>query len=315
MIKIGVSSCVVGSKVRYDGGHKRSSFVATTVSDIFQMVPFCPEVGMGMSVPRPTIHIRDFTNGDNGDLRLVDSKDGSIDHTPKMAVYFSKIESQIQELDGYIVAAKSPSCGMERIKVFNKQGDMMHRKGQGLFVSHLKRAFPNLPIEEDGRLNDQGLKDSFFARVTAHHRFRKMVLEEPSVNSLVQFHSQFKFLVLAHKPDIYRLMGRVVANAKSQGLESSIKEYFTLMMSALSKASTRKTHTNVLMHLQGFLKKSLTKDEKQELCEQIELYRTGLVPLLAPLTLLRHHLKRHPNQYLENQAYMHPYPLELGIMS
>lgn len=314
MIKLGVSSCVVGNTVRYDGGHKRSGFVTKRVGKVFKLVPFCPEVGMGMPVPRPTIHLRDFSAGEGIDIRLVDSKDGSIDHSPKMAQYFSTIQDQIEELDGYIVAAKSPSCGMERIKIFTEHGDMLHRKGEGLFVSYLKEAFPFLPIEEDGRLNDQGLKENFFTRVIAHQQFKEQVLNQPSVNQLVKFHSRYKFLVLAHKPETYRLMGRVVANAKKGELNVTLREYQSLMMHALSKVATRKKHTNVLMHLQGFLKKCLSRDEKKELCEQIEFYREGLVPLLAPLTLLRHHITRFPNEYLEQQAYMNPFPLELGIM-
>lgn len=314
MIKVGVSSCVIGSEVRYDGGHKRSGFVSKKVANVFQLVPFCPEVGMGMPVPRPTIHLRDFSAGEGLDIRLVDSKDGDIDHTNKMSTFFSQIQSKVEDLDGYIVAAKSPSCGMERIKVFTEKGDMLHRKGEGLFVSHLKQAFPHLPIEEDGRLNDQGLKENFFTRVIAHHQFKKMVLVNPSIKQLVKFHSQYKFLILAHKPETYRLMGRVVANAKQGDLAVTLREYQSLMMHALSKVATRKKHTNVLMHLQGFLKKSLSGEEKKELCEQIEFYRVGLVPLLAPLTLLKHHISRFPNQYLEEQAYMEPFPLELGIM-
>lgn len=314
MINIGVSSCVLGDSVRYDGGHKRSQFITKIVSSVFNLVPVCPEVGMGMPVPRPTIHIRDFSKDNGIDLRLVDSRDASIDHTSKLNGYFDTVIPKVDRMDGYIVAAKSPSCGMERIKVYNEEGEMLHRKGSGMYTERLKKQFPYLPIEEDGRLNDQGLRESFFSRVMAHNQFREMVLQNPVISSLVEFHSQYKFLVLAYKPDIYRQMGRVVANAKQGDLNTTLSEYQSLMMTALSRAATRKRHTNVLMHIQGFFKKQLSKEDKQELSLQIEFYRLGLVPLLAPLTLMKHHLKRFPNEYIERQSYLQPFPIELGIL-
>lgn len=312
-IKIGVSSCVLGQSVRYDGGHKKSGFVAKKVADIFELVPICPEVGMGMPIPRPTIHLREFHQDDNIEIRLVDSKDGSIDHSDAMEHFYQSVHSRLAEMDGYIVAAKSPSCGMERIKVYTEHGDLLHRKGMGLYVAKMQAHFPNLPIEEDGRLNDQGLRESFFVRVMAHHEFRTQVLEQPSVRNLVAFHSRYKFLILACKEDIYRQLGRIVAQAARSELDSTLSEYQSLMMAALSRAVSRKKHTNVLMHLQGFFKKHLSQEEKRELSQSIEHFRLGYVPLLAPLTLLRHHLKRFPNPYLEQQAYLQPFPLELGL--
>lgn len=312
-IKIGVSSCVLGQSVRYDGGHKQSRFVSNKVAHLFDLIPLCPEVGMGMPVPRPTIHIREFQGDSGSQLRLVDSKDASLDHTGSLKKYYDSIHHQLSEFDGYIVAAKSPSCGMERIKVYNEQGELLHRKGMGLYVAHLKERFPSLPIEEDGRLNDQGLRESFFTRVMAHYHFRTQVLANPSVKSLVDFHSRYKFLILAYKPDIYRQLGRVVANAKVGELSSTISEYQSLMMFAMSRTVSRKKHTNVLMHLQGFFKKLISTEEKKELSQQIEHYRLGYVPLLAPLTLLRHYLQKYPNPYLEQQVYLQPFPLELGL--
>ena len=313
MIKIGVSSCVLGQSVRYDGGHKRSGFVAKRVSELFDIVPICPEVGMGMSVPRPTIHIREVANGSSVIPRLVNTKDGAVDHTDKLNLFFQQVQSKITHLDGYIVAAKSPTCGMERIKVYSENGDMQHRKGTGMFVALLKQHFPYLPIEEDGRLNDKGLKESFFIRVMAHNAFRERVLAQPSVHHLVQFHSDHKLLLLAYKPELYRQLGRVVANAAKSELTTVLTEYFSLFMQALSRTASRKKHTNVLMHIQGFFKKQLSFDEKAELTQEIEHYRLGYVPLLAPLTLLKHHLKTHPNDYLQKQVYLQPFPLELGL--
>ncbi len=311
MIRIGTSSCILGNKVRFDGGHKRSGFVASTVDKHYELIPFCPEVGMGMTVPRPTIHLMQYDLG----IALVDSKDHSINHTDKAALYFQYIKHKIKDLDGYILAAKSPTCGMERIKVYDVEGGVLHRKGTGIFAAALRSEFPFLPIEEDGRLNDQGLKESFFTRVVAHNEFRTKVAHQPSLNALVNFHSCYKFLVLAHKPEAYSKMGRLVANGKSYALDDLLYQYQELLMGALKKPSTRKRHCNVMMHIQGFFKKQLSKEEKAELSEKIEQYRLGYLPLLSPLTLLSHYLKRYPNPYLMSQRYFQPFPLELGLMA
>lgn len=308
MIKVGVSACVVGQKVRFDGGHKQSKFVVQQLAGTFELVNFCPEVGMGMPVPRPTIHLREM----QGDIRLVDSRDPTIDHSDKVPVYFDSVADRLAQLDGYVVAAKSPTCGMERIKVYTQDGDVLHRKGMGVYTAKLRERFPTLPIEEDGRLNDQGIRESFLARVFAHHHFRTQVLAQPSMKNLVDFHSRYKFLVLAYHPEMYRELGRLVANHEKQPLDALLQDYLKLMMTAMARSASRKKHTNVLMHLQGFLKKSLSTEDKQELTQQIEHYRLGHIPLMAPLTLLKHHIQRHTNDYLKRQVYLQPYPLELG---
>ncbi|GGD77978.1 YbgA family protein [Lacimicrobium alkaliphilum] len=305
---VGISSCVLGEKVRYDGGHKRSAFVTDKLSEFIRFAPACPEMGIGMPVPRPTIHIREIGQ----QQRLTDSRDAQVDHTDKMQAYFSARLPQLSQLDGYILAAKSPSCGMERIKVYTPEGELLHRKGQGIFVQMLKQQFPDLPMEEDGRLNDEGLRESFITRIFAYHDFRRQVLNTLSVRALVDFHSRNKMLVMAYSPQAYQALGRLVAGAK--GHEETIsKQYLTLMMRALSKPTNRRKHTNVLMHLQGYFKKQLDKADKQELCEQIDKYRLGYVPLMAPVTLLRHHLKKYPNDYLQQQRYLQPYPEALGL--
>ena len=248
MIKVGVSACVMGDKVRFDGGHKQSNYVVKYLADVFQMVPVCPEVGIGMSVPRPAIRVVEI----DGQPRLTDSKDVTIDYTQKLAEFYQAKSPQIAQLDGYILCAKSPTCGVERIKVYSESGDLQHRKGQGLFSAHIQREYPNLPVEEDGRLNDAGLRESFVTKVYVHHRFRNEVLEQPSVGALVKFHSKHKFLVMAYSPKAYQLLGRIVANAKNGVLETVLSQYLTMLMSVLSKPTNRKKHTNVLMHLQGY---------------------------------------------------------------
>ncbi|GAB3016672.1 YbgA family protein [Bowmanella dokdonensis] len=306
--RIGVSACVLGDKVRYDGGHKRSAFVAAQLADFFTFKPICPEVGMGLPVPRPTIHLRETDAG----LRLTDSRSGDRDHTAAMEAFFTHQTKLLSSLDGYILAAKSPSCGMERIKVYDQSGSLVHRQGQGLFASLLRRRFPHLPLEEDGRLNDAGLRESFITRVYAYHGFRHQVLIKPSVAALVTYHSRNKLLVMAYSPQTYQSLGRLVAKAKGR-LESTLEEYQSLLFSALGKPTDRRKQTNALMHLQGYFKRKLSRQDKQELSEQIEKYRLGHVPLLAPMTLLRHHLKHYPNSYLQQQSYLQPYPEALGL--
>ena len=309
MIKVGVSACVMGEKVRYDGGHKQSNYTVNYLSKVFQMVPICPEVGMGMPVPRPAIRV---VEGSDKNI-LVDSKDVGLDYTGDLEKFYQKQQPVFPELDGYIFAAKSPTCGVERIKVFDREGSLLHRKGRGLFADRVMKAFPHLPVEEDGRLNDMGLRESFVTRVFVHASYRNEVLSNPGVKALVAFHSKHKFLVMAYNPIAYRQLGRVVANAKQARFETISEQYMSLLMSALSKPTNRKKHTNVLMHLQGFLKKKLDKQDKQELTEQIDQYRLGHLPLMAPITLINHHLKHHPNDYVSSQVYLKPYPAELQL--
>lgn len=310
MIKVGISACVLGDKVRFDGGHKKSGYVVSYLSKVFDFVPVCPEVGIGMSVPRPAIRVVDA--GDTG-LRLTDSKDVSLDYTDKLDDFYEAKHASFSQLDGYILAAKSPTCGVERIKVYSTDGDLLHRKGQGLFARQIRNNYPDLPMEEDGRLNDPGLRESFITKVYVHHRLREQVLGDPSAAALMQFHAQHKFLVMAYSPQNYQALGRLVAQAGSRELASVIAEYKTLLMRVFDKPTNRKKHTNVLMHLQGFFKRDLSKSDKQELVEQIDKYRRGHLPLMAPVTLLKHYLKEYPNPYLASQVYLDPFPDELGL--
>ena len=309
MINVGVSACVLGENVRYDGGHKKSHYTVNYLTKVFNLIPVCPEVGMGMTVPRPPIRIIEKDQ----QVRLVDVKDSSIDYTSRLSDFYQKKHAGFAALDGYIFAAKSPTCGVERIKVYDDCGNLLHRKGAGVFAHKVKQAYPFLPIEEDGRLNDKGLRESFVTRVYVHARYREEVLQNPTMGALVDFHSKHKFLVMAYSPMAYRQLGRIVANAKTLDFDTVSQQYQSVIMQALSKPTNRKKHTNVLMHLQGFLKKNLARQDKQELCEQIEQYRKGYVPLLAPITLMNHHLKAFPNEYIASQVYLRPFPPELEL--
>lgn len=309
-IKIGISSCVLGQKVRYDGGHKLSEFCVERLGKLVEYVPICPEQAIGMPVPRPAIRL---LKTDVGEIRLVNNKDNHIDHTEAMVAFSQKAVAALTDISGYIVCAKSPSCGMERVRLVDERGSFLGKVATGLYTQQLMQAYPWLPVEEDGRLFDDGLRESFMVRVFALHQWQQMVASGFTIGKLVAYHSQYKFLIMAHHPVAYRELGRLVASAKLFESSALQLRYLTDLMRALSQVSTRKQHANVLMHLQGFFKKVLSSDAKQELLTLIHQYRRGLVPLLAPLTLLKHHLRLHPTDYVAAQRYLEPFPIELGL--
>jgi len=308
-IKVGISSCVLGEKVRFDSGHKISKFVTKELFPYFEFVPICPEVGSGMTIPRPTIRLV----SEEDRIALVETKDASIDHTDQVVSYSKEKVRQLMQDDlcGYIVCAKSPTCGMERVKVYKKGG--AESVGVGLFTSELMRAMPWLPVEEDGRLNDPVLKENFITRVYALNDFYQSMGSAPTRGKIVAFHSRYKLILMAHHPTSYKTLGKLVANIKDYDIIEFYQIYREGFMSAIAHRASRKNNTNVLMHLQGYFKRSLDKSEKQELRQVIDDYRVGLLPLLAPLTLIKHYLSAHPDAYLSGQTYLEPYPQELRL--
>lgn len=308
-IKIGISSCVLGENVRFDSGHKISKFVTKELSPYFEFVPVCPEVGAGMSVPRPTIRL--VSNEER--IALVETKDPTQDHTDKMVNYSKQKVAQLQseQLCGYVVCAKSPTCGMERVKVYKKAGAV--NEGVGLYTQELMSSMPWLPIEEDGRLNDPILKENFITRVYTLHDFYNSMDGEPTRGKIVAFHSRYKLTLMAHHPESYKSLGSLVAHVGDYEMDEFYNLYREGLMKALAHRASRKNNTNVLMHLQGYFKRNLDKLQKQELRQTIDDYRVGLLPLLAPLTLIKHYLSAHPDSYIEQQAYLQPYPQELRL--
>ncbi len=308
-VKIGVSACVIGEKVRFDSGHKLNRFVANEIKDYFDYVPVCPEVGIGLSVPRPTIRLM----SDQERILLVETKDQSIDYTDKMIDFSnSKVDQLMSEdLCGYVVCAKSPTCGMERVKVYKK--GHADTNGVGLYTKTLMEKMPWLPVEEDGRLQDPILKENFITRTFCLHDFYQSMGDEVTAGKIVAFHSRYKLTLMAHHTQSYRELGRLVASVSKY----SIQEFFTLyrqgLMDALKHRADRKNNTNVLMHIQGYFKKYLSKEQKAELSQVIHQYREGLLPLLAPMTLLKHYLNTYPDEYLSQQQYFAPYPQELRL--
>jgi len=309
-IQVGISACVLGQKVRFNAGHKALAFATEQLDPFVSFKPLCPEVALGLGTPREAIRLQ---LDPDQQVRLVNSKDSTIDHTEAMLDYADAVLPSLQHLSGFIVCAKSPSCGMERVKVTDPNGFPVGKVGVGLFTHQLMQRYPWLPVEEDGRLMDANLRENFITRVWACHDFQQLCASGFSVGKLVAFHSRYKFLVMAHSPVAYRELGRLVAQARLFSPGQLAQRYLLELMQALKQQASRKQQANVLQHLQGFFKHLLSAEAKQELLALIDKYRRGHIPLLAPLTLLKHHLAVHPHHYLAAQVYFQPFPDELGL--
>ncbi|MBW2941110.1 YbgA family protein [Zhongshania aquimaris] len=306
-IRIGISACLLGEQVRYDGGHKRLPFASDELARHFDFVKICPEQAIGMGVPRPTIRLV----GDPDSPRLVGSSDSSLDVTEKMTVFARDSVATLDYISGYILCAKSPSCGMERVPVYSDNGVGLGKVGVGLFAKQLMAAHPLLPVEENGRLNDVHLRENFVLRVVAYARWQAMAAEGLSVKRLQDFHRRHKFLLLAHNQPIYRELGPIVAEA---GDVNEIGDrYISKFMQAIRHPASVKNHTNTLMHIQGFFKEHLDASDKAQLSEVIRDYSEGLLPLLVPLEMLGMFLKKYQVDYLLDQYYFTPYPRDLKL--
>ncbi|MEE2025199.1 YbgA family protein [Alkalimonas mucilaginosa] len=309
-LAIGISACLLGQKVRYDGGHKASDFCLTQLQPFVRYQAVCPENAIGLGTPRPPIRL---LKKSHGDIHLVQVKDASRDYTQAMLDYTDQVLPTMEQLSGFVVCAKSPSCGMERVRLFTEEGHQLGKAGVGLFTRELMQRYPWLPVEEDGRLHDTELRESFITRIFACHDYQQLCRSGFSVGALVAFHSRYKFLIMAHSPSAYRELGRLVAQARLFEPGALKQRYLLDLMHALKQPCSRKTHANVLQHLQGFFKKHLTAKERQELSSLIDRFRVGHLPLMAPLTLLQHHLTRFEHPYLAAQTYLQPYPEALGL--
>ncbi|MDR9828250.1 DUF523 and DUF1722 domain-containing protein [Vibrio sp. FNV 38] len=308
-VRIGISSCVLGEKVRFDSGHKASNFVTKELSPYLEFVSVCPEVGIGLSVPRPTIRL--VSNEER--IALVETKDETKDYTDKMLNFSHQTVEQLSNdnLCGYIVCAKSPTCGMERVKVYKHK--MADKDGIGMYTEVLMNKMPWLPVEEDGRLNDPILKENFITRVYSLQDFYNTMGDEVTAGKVVAFHSRYKLSLMAHDPKSYKELGRLVANVKDYSTEEFFEQYRLGFMEAMKNRASRKNNTNVLMHIQGYFKKYLDKAQKAELAKVIDDYRTGMLPLLAPITLVKHYINSYPDEYLASQRFLEPHPQELRL--
>jgi uncharacterized protein YbgA (DUF1722 family)/uncharacterized protein YbbK (DUF523 family) len=306
-LHIGISACLVGEKVRFDASNKPSNFCIHELGKHVTYKSFCPEVAIGLPIPRPTIRqIR------HDDVIHVSQRDGSGDVTDALKEYGKKVAKMTKHLSGYVFCAKSPSCGMERVKVYSPEGNALPSTGIGAFAKEIMDANPLLPCEENGRLNDPLIRENFVARIYVYKHWQNIEATGLTKHKLTSFHSQYKYTVMSHDLIAYKNLGRLLARADLP-LEEVAASYISGLMSALKIKATRKKHANTLSHIQGYFSKHLKANERNELCEQINAYREGLIPLIAPLTLINHYLLQYPKEYLTKQAYLSPYPDALKL--
>ncbi|RMG01510.1 MAG: DUF1722 domain-containing protein [Planctomycetota bacterium] len=311
-IRVGISACLLGRAVRYDGGHKRDPYLVETLGRFFTWVPVCPEVELGLGTPRPTIRI-EWTGVDHA---LVEPKSRT-DLSSRMNRYAKQKVKSLRplELSGFVLKKNSPSCGMERVRVYREDGGLYDKRGKGFFARALCEAFPHLPIEEEGRLHDPALRDNWITRVFAYHRLQGLFRNRWSIGDLVRFHTAHKLLLMAHSPAHYRSLGKLVAEAKRVPRRTLRETYTDGFMSALRRRATTAKNVNVLQHILGYFKRNLPADVRAELHGLVEDYRAGVIPLVVPITLIAHYAKRLEIDYLLDQVYLQPHPKELGLRS
>lgn len=308
-ITVGISSCLLGEQVRYDGGHKHNAYISKTLGEYFEFVPFCPETAIGLGVPRETLRL--VQQGTS--VHCVGNRTAGLDVTDRLIGSADAQRTVHQSLCGYILKKDSPSCGMERVRVY--QGEQPQRTGMGLFAQRLQQNFPFLPLEEEGRLGDPVLRENFIQRVFVLHRWKQMVAGGIGAAAIMQFHARHKLILMSHDQTAYRQLGQLVAQLTDWDLNQFCEHYLQQLMDILKIPATRSNHVNVLQHIQGYLKRDLDKEDKQELSETISQYRNGLVPLIVPITLLRHHFRKCPNDYILASYYMNPHPAELMLLN
>jgi uncharacterized protein YbgA (DUF1722 family)/uncharacterized protein YbbK (DUF523 family) len=300
----------LGNEVRYDGGHKRDNYLVNTLGQHVDWVPVCPEVEIGLPVPRETLRLI----GDPDDPVLIAPKSGT-EYTRKMREWASTRLDELAEIGihGFVFKKDSPSSGLFRVRVYDAAG-VPQRVGTGIFPREVTKRFPLLPVEEEGRLNDMILRESFIERVFVYYRLTRLLEENPTPGGIVQFHTAHKLTMMAHSPQHYQEMGRLVAQSGSLPWEDLSEPYAGMLMEGLAVHGTPGKHTNVMQHLMGFLKDTLDADDKSEMLGLLEDYRQGLLPLIVPLTLLKHHLNRHDvPDWVHQQVYLNPYPKELML--
>jgi uncharacterized protein YbgA (DUF1722 family)/uncharacterized protein YbbK (DUF523 family) len=308
-IRIGISSCLLGETVRFDGGHKRDTFLTDTFGRFVEWVPVCPEVECGLGTPRESMRL--VSVGD--EVRLLTNKT-AVDVTDRMATYAARRVGQLaaEELCGYVFKKNSPSCGLERVKIYGAH-KVPVKSGRGIFAARLVQQFPHLPVEEEGRLSDPRLRENFVERVFAYWRLRALFGQKWNLGALVSFHTAHKLILMAHSPEAYQRLGRLVAGARTASRNELERTYTDAFMTALAVIATPRRHTNVLQHMVGYFKDRLDAQSKAELLAAVEDYRRELVPLIVPMTLMRHHVRVHDVSYLAGQLYLEPHPKELML--
>lgn len=307
-IKLGISTCLLGENVRYDGGNKLDRFLTDILGQYVQYVPVCPEVECGLPIPRESMHLE----GDPSSPRLVTSRTKH-DMTKRMARWANKrvVKLEKENLYGFIFKSNSPSSGMERVRVYDEKGKPI-KQGVGIFAKIFMDHFPLLPVEDEGRLHDPKLCENFIERIFTLKRWREVLGKKESRGNVGDFHTKHKLLILSHSPKHYQMMGKLVAQAKNLPLKELYREYQTLLMGSLGLKTTPKKNANVLQHMMGYFKEQLSSDEKEELLEVIDLYRKEIIPLIVPITLINHYVRKYDQPYLKQQIYLNP-PLRASI--
>ena len=311
---LGISACLMGEKVRFNGGHKRSSLCMNKLLGFFSFTPVCPEMAIGLGTPRKPIRLV----GDADTYKAISTGDSHLDVTQPLISY---AETRTKELHkrynnpicGYILMQKSPSCGMERVKIYGENGIPHGDSGPGIFASTLMETLPLLPVEEEGRLHDPILRENFFTRVYVYYRWKQLIKSQHEYKTIEHFYARHKYTFMAHDPGSYSILGNYLARNAKRPTSELAEGFFIRCMAMLSKHASRKSHTNVLLHLMGYLKQFISAKAKQALLMEIEAYRTGIHPLIVPIRLLRHYLMQYGNDYVKQQYYLTPYPDELGL--
>jgi len=308
-IKLGISSCLLGNHVRYDGGHKLDRFLTDTLGKYVEYVPVCPEVECGLGIPRPSMRLEGHPDAP----RLIVTST-RVDLTELMEAWAKKRVAELEKEDlcGFIFKSDSPSSGMERVKVYNEKS-MPVKNGVGLFASVFMNHFPLLPVEDEGRLHDPGLRENFIERIFALKRWRETLSAKNFKKSLIDFHTKHKLLILAHSNKHYQMMGKLVAAQKNFSAKDIQKQYQDLLLEALKIKATPAKHVNVLQHMMGYFKEQLSADEKKELLDLIHAYREEYIPLIVPVTLIGHYVRKYDEPYLKDQVYLNPHPAELQL--
>ena len=308
-LKLGISACLLGAEVRYNGGHKESRLCSRVLAEHFDFVPLCPEVAIGLGTPREPIRLV----GDPQAPRALGTVNRERDVTQALHDYGTRMAGELDDISGYIFMHKSPSCGMERVKVYQDNGYPADGGASGIFAAAFTRLRPDLPVEEDGRLNDPVLRENFLTRVFAYAEWQRLLRAGLTRKAILDFHARYKYQLMANHPLQYKALGRLLADLGRHDPLEFGPRYFSQLMAALKKCATRGTHSNVLQHLSGYLKQALSSDEKEEMQQLITQYRSGIIPLVVPLTLLKHHFRRHPDRYVARQAYLQPHPENLSL--
>ena len=308
-IRLGISACLLGERVRFDGGHKRDPFLVESLGQFVDWVPVCPEVESGLDAPREAMRLVQV----EGQVRLLTTRTTQ-DQTDNLRRYARRRVDELadHELYGFVLKKDSPTCGLERVKVYGT-GGVPARSGRGLFADALVTRFPRLPVEEEGRLNDPRLRENFVERIFAYRRLTALFAARWSMGDVVRFHTAHKLTLMAHTPEAYRRLGRLVGSGKSMARREFQDRYSSEFMTALSTMATPRRQANVLQHMLGYFKEALDRESRAELLALIQDYAGGRVPLVVPLTLFGHHIRRCGVTYLADQVYLHPHPVELML--